>query len=358
MRPIHWALLAISLVAESGCTSAEATADTVPLDRLFTKVLDAPAGETTSRFDYVTLDSTTGRLFVAKMGSGKLIVFDTKEQKLTAELAGFPKATGVLAVPDLHKVYASVPGAGIAASLSVALGIAGLSSGSGAVAILSSDTLKEIARVPGGVFPDGIAYDPEEAKIFVSDEMGGAIDVIDARADKVIGRIDAGGEVGNVQFDPTTRMVYAPIQSHNEMAVVDPKEGRLVGHFPLPGGKHPHGLRIAGSTAIAYVACDSDDRLLVVSLSARKVVGAMPLGHDPDVLADDAGLKRLYVGSESGVLSVFDVSNPAEPRKLGDVFAGDDAHSVAVDPATHRLYLPLRDLNGMAAIRILEPKLQ
>jgi DNA-binding beta-propeller fold protein YncE len=67
-------------------------------------------------------------------------------------------------------------------------------------------------------------------------------------------------------------------------------------------------LHIAPSGAIAYVACDSDDRLLVIDLNARKVVGAMPLGHDPDVLVDDPELKRLYVASESGVLSVFDMA--------------------------------------------------
>jgi YVTN family beta-propeller protein len=217
-------------------------------------------------------------------------------------------------------------------------------------------SLKELARVPGGVFPDGIAYDPDDHRIFVTDEMGGALTVIDADTNAVVTRIDMGGEVGNVQYDPATKKIYAPIQSRNELAVVDPKLNRLVDHFALPGGRHPHGLRIASDGPTGYVACDNDDRLLVVDLVGKKVLATLPLGHDPDVLADDAGLKRLYVASESGMLSVFDVSTPAKPVKLGDVFAGEHAHSVAVDPGTHRLFLPLRDLNGAAVMRILEPK--
>ncbi|HLG87072.1 MAG TPA: YncE family protein [Alphaproteobacteria bacterium] len=357
MRWFPRALLVLGLAAAgAGCAQSDTAASAdMPLDRLFTTVADVPVGAKTGRFDYLSFDPESGRLFVSKMGSGKLLVFDSRNQTFVAELDGFPKVTGVLAVPALHRVYASVPGAGIGASVSAALGVAGLSSGSGAVAILDSDTLKEIARVPGGVFPDGIAYDPDDGKIFVSDELGGAIEIIDARTNKPVARIDAGGEVGNVQYDRTTKLVFAPVQSKDELAIVDPKSDRLVGRFPLPGSEHPHGLRIAADMGIAYVACDGNDRLLVVDLKGRTVLGTQPLGHDPDVLADDPGLKRLYVAGESGILSVFDIADPARPRAIGRVFAGENAHSVAVDPATHRLFLPLRNLNGRAVMRIIAP---
>ena len=335
-------------------TGAAQTQPSGAMGGLFAKVADIPLGEKTSRFDYESLDPITGRLFISKMGSGKLLAFDTASRTLVAELNGFPKTTGVLAVPALHKVYASVPGAGLGASLSVALGMTGISKGSGAVAILDSRSLKEIARLPAGVFPDGIAFDPDHRRIFVSDELGGGLTVIGADDDKPIARIDTKGEVGNVQYDPITKKIYVPVQSRNELAVIDPVSLGIVARHPLVGAKHPHGLRIAHGAAIGYVACDGNDRLLVLDLASGKVTGDLPLGHDPDVLADD-GAARLYVASESGMLSVFDVSDPARPKKLGDAFAGANAHSVAVDPATHFLFLPLRDLGGKAALRILAP---
>lgn len=347
-------LFAVSFAARSPAEALDA-ADRDAFVRLFTGSIDVPVGEKTDRFDYQSLDPTTGRLYVAKMGSAKLLVFDIRNRVAVAELDGFPKVTGVLAVPGLHKVYASVPGAGLGASISVALGIAGLTSGSAGVTILDSGSLRKIAELPGGVFPDGIAYDPDDERIFVSDELGGAVEMIDAQADKVLARIDIGGEVGNVQYDRLTKKIYVPVQTRDELAVIDPEAGRLVDRYPLPGGHHPHGLRMSSEMPIAYIACDGDDRLLVVDLGARRIIGVLTLGHDPDVLAGDAGLKRLYVASESGTLSVFDIAEPAAPRKLGDAFVGADAHSVAVDPASHLLFLPLRDVNGRSAIRILEP---
>jgi len=320
---------------------------------LFTEVADVPLGEKTSRFDYQSIDPSTGRLAVSKMGSGKLLVFDARKQTLAAELSGFPKVTGVLMVPELHKIYASVPGAGLGAGLSVALG---MSKGSGAVAIIDNASLKEIARLPAGVFPDGIAYDSKDGRIFVSDEMGGGLTVIGADDDKPIARIDTGGEVGNVQYDPASRSIYVPVQSHDELITVDPVTLKVVARHKLAGCDHPHGLRIAPGGAIGYVACDENDRLLAVDLASGRISVDLAIGHDPDVLAADPDLKRLYVASESGILSVINTADPAKPIKLGDVMVGLNAHSVAVDPSDHYLFLPLRDLNGKAVMRILAPR--
>ena len=65
----------------------------------------------------------------------------------------------------------------------------------------------------------------------------------------------------------------------------------------------------------------------------------MGVGEGPDVLALDPVLHRLYVASESGTVTVFEIAGTV--RKLVEGNAGPDAHSVAVDPETHVAYLPL-----------------
>jgi hypothetical protein len=56
------------------------------------------------------------------------------------------------------------------------------------------------------------------------------------------------------------------------------------------------------------------------------------------------------------MMSSFDLTDPRAPKSLGAVFVGPDAHSVAVDPRTHILYLPLADRDGEAVMRIVAPK--
>ena len=57
------------------------------------------------------------------------------------------------------------------------------------------------------------------------------------------------------------------------------------------------------------------------------------LGYDP-------ALHRLYVAAESGDVTVLDTAHEV-PRTIGRRHLADSAHSVAVDPTTHRVYFPL-----------------
>jgi DNA-binding beta-propeller fold protein YncE len=337
-------------------SSALSAADNAPLSRLFSVVGDYPLGASVNRTDYESIDPAARRLYLSKMGGGQLVVFDIGQNKLIAQLDGFAKVTGVLAVPELHKVYASVPGSGVGASLSVGLGMMGLSSGYGAVAIRDTRDLKELARVPGGVFPDGIAYDPKERRIFVSDELGSAATVIDADANKFLTRIETGGEVGNVRYDPATERIFVPVQSQDELIVIDPVRLAVVARHKLPACDHPHGFIVAPEGALGYVACDGNDRLLTVDLQSGRVLGAQPVAHDPDVLAIDKGLNRLYVAAESGNLSTYDIADPHAPVPLGEVFVAEEAHAVAVDPVSHRLYFGLANVGGRSILRVLAPK--
>ncbi len=74
---------------------------------------------------------------------------------------------------------------------------------------------------------------------------------------------------------------------------------------------------------------------------------------DPDVLAFDAELKRLYVSAESGTVTVFQESG-TELRSLGQLHM-PHAHTVSVDPKTHLVYFPLQDIGGHPILRIMRP---
>ena len=324
--------------------------------RLFSPAGDYPLGASVNRTDYESIDPAARRLYISKMGGGQLLVFDIDRNKLVAQLDGFPKVTGVLVVPELHKVYASVPGSGVLSSISVGLGMAGLSSGHGEVAVRDTRTLKELARVPAGIFPDGIAYDPRDRRIFVSDELGSALTVIYGVSDRFVARIDTGGEVGNVRYDAQTGDIFVPVQSHNQLIRVDPRKASVVARYGLAGCEHPHGFIAAPEGKFGYIACDENDRLMTVELASGGLLSNEPVAHDPDVLTIDRAANRLYVAAESGNLSTYDIGKREKPVSLGDVFIAPGAHTVAVDPVSHRLYFALADLGGRATLRVLAPK--
>ena len=83
------------------------------------------------RFDYQNLDAEGGRLYISHMNADQLVVFDTEKRQaeVIANLDGFKRVHGVIVVPEINRVYASI-------------------TGEHAVAVVDAKTLKTIAK-PG-----------------------------------------------------------------------------------------------------------------------------------------------------------------------------------------------------------------
>jgi DNA-binding beta-propeller fold protein YncE len=272
------------------------------------------------RFDYESVDPGTNRLYIAHMDASTLLVFDLKTRRVIKTIP-VPGVHGVIAVPELGHVYASATDAREVLTIDAATG-------------------RVLARAPAGEYPDGLAYDPAQRHVFVSDESGGAETVLNAAGHR-IATIALGGEAGNVQYDAGSGMVLADVQTRNVVAVIDPSTNRLVRRIPLPGCSHDHGLLVDATRRLAFVACDGNAKLLTLDLRTMKVAGVATVGDSPDVLAFDSSLRRLYVAAESGVVAVF-VERGRSLVKLGRSFLAPYAHSVAVDPRTHLVYFPLQ----------------
>src|SRR6266404_7858756 len=105
------------------------------------QVANIPLPGETTRFDYQSLDADAGRLYFSHMGDGELMVFDTRAEKLIAHLPGFPTMTGVLVVPSLNRVYGSV-------------------TKNHEVAVVDTESLTVVARIPEGRLPAGLAFSP------------------------------------------------------------------------------------------------------------------------------------------------------------------------------------------------------
>jgi DNA-binding beta-propeller fold protein YncE len=163
-----------------------------------------------------------------------------------------------------------------------------------------------------------------------------------------------GGDIGNTQYDPATHLVYAASGSDNRLVVIDPATDAVLGRYPLNGceGAHAVYLDIPLQHRV-FVACEGNTKMAVFDLGSKAVTTVKSVGDGPDVLALDPGLHRLYVASESGTITVFDVTGTVH-RSAGG-YAGPNAHSVAVDPDSHLVYLPLTDVDGHPVLRELAP---
>jgi DNA-binding beta-propeller fold protein YncE len=334
-RPRRLAQIAVSaiLLALLGGTIAAVPSNELEPSPL-KLVADVPLPGPPVRFDYQSLDSSHGRLYIAHMNANQLVVFDTKARKVIANLDGFPSVHGVWAVPELGRVYASA-------------------TGEHKVAVVDMQTLKTIAKTGPVQYPDGIAYAPGPKRVFVSDEHGDADAVIDATKNSLVTTIPLGGGAGNTVYDPGSGHILVAVHEKNELVAIDPATARIIGSYPVTGVESPHGIALDIAARLAFVAGEENHTLAVVDLTSMKPLASYPVGKDPDVLAFDPGLKQLYVSAESGTVTVFR-ENGKSLVQTGTLHM-PHAHTVCVDPDSHLVYFPLQSVDGRPVLRIMEP---
>ena len=298
-------------------------------------VADVALSGGTTRLDYQSLDSGTGRLYIAHLGSDLMTVFDVNKQTLVGDVKDLKHVHGVLAAPELHRVYASA-------------------TGTNELVVIDDQSLAIIARVPAGDYPDGIAYASKENKIYVSDLHGKTDTVIDARTNQRLTTIELGGGAGNSQYDAISDRIFVTVDGREELAEIDPIADRVVARYQLTGCKGSHGLLIDSENRLAFAACEENSKLVVFDLQNKKATATLPVGADPDVLAFDTGLHRLSVSAESGNIAIFDERDRGLQKGFLGFFAAN-AHTVAVDSRTHRVYWPLQNVGGRPVLRITAP---
>src|SRR5437773_4869633 len=131
--------VALGLAALAAASTASARHDgPLPLRAVARLPLPGPA----VRFDYTSVDSSTKTLWIAHMDASELLAFDLARRHVVKTIPA-PGVHGVIAVPQLGRVYASATNARQALTLDA---------GTGAI----------LARAPAGQYPDGLAYDPVE----------------------------------------------------------------------------------------------------------------------------------------------------------------------------------------------------
>lgn len=296
---------------------------------------DVPLTGAASRFDYQSFDEINGRLYIAHLGDGMLTVFDASNETVVSDIKDLPRVHGVIAVPELHRIYASA-------------------TGTNELAVIDYNSLQIVARVPAGDYPDGIAYASKSKKIYVSDLHGKTDTVIDATTNQRVTTIALGGGAGNTQYDSISEHIFVTVHRQNQLAEIDPTKDEVIARYALPDCSEPHGLLIDSEHRLAFAACEENAKLAVFDLEVKKMTAIHSVGADPDVLAFDKVLSRLYVSAESGIISTFD-ERGRNLEKVGEGFFAPNAHTVAVDSRTHRVYFPLQSVRGKPILRIAEP---
>jgi DNA-binding beta-propeller fold protein YncE len=303
-------------------------------------VADVPLPGGATRLDYQDVDPGRGHLVIAHMNDNSVLIVDLRDGTVVKELHGIPTPRGIAVAPEVSRIF--------------------VTSSPQKLVIIDAVTLNELGRVVTGNGPDGVAWDPTHRIVAVSDQHDGAMSLIADAGNGARSQIPLGSETGNVIFDARRTWLWITVEASSppdQLVAVDPATGKVTVKIDLPGCSGAHGLRLHPDGQTAFVACEGNSVLARVDLLRSRLGGTAATGEGPDVLAIDGGLRWIYVAAESGDLTVFDIDKPTLAL-VGHDHPGDNAHTVSVDPASHRVFFPLMSGPGAKpTLRIMRPTL-
>jgi YVTN family beta-propeller protein len=275
-------------------------------------------------WDYPSVDA--GLLYLSR--ADHVSVVDTASGKELAQIGDTPGVHGIALAPELNRGF--------------------ISAGKGNfVKVFDLKTRAVLASVAAGDNPDAILYDPASQRVFAFNGHSHNATVIDAKTNAVLATLPLGGKPEFARADGRG-MVYVNIEDTAEVAAIDAKAATVKNRWKLPGCEEPSGLALDAAHRRAFSTCGN--KLLAVSdVDAGKTVASVPIGDGVDGGEFDPASQNIFSANGEGSLTVIHEADPDHYTVLQTLATQRGARTIALDGASHKLYLPTAEFGPAPA---------
>ena len=200
--------------------------------------------------------------------------------------------------------------------------------------------LKSLAiksTIPAAPDADGIVADKASGRIFVIDGDSAKVTVVDPKTDKVVDTIDGGGKLEAAVADDHGRL-YVNGEEKQDIVVADTRTGKVLAHWPMPMCQSPHGIAVDYAGKRLFSTC-ANSLMVVLNTQTGAVVTTVPIGRGSDSAGWDPVRKRAFSSNGEGTISVIQQKTPDTYEALAPVTTIRSARTMAVAPATGRLFV-------------------
>jgi DNA-binding beta-propeller fold protein YncE len=267
-------------------------------------------------WDYLEFDPAGHRLFITH--GTHVIVIDPKTGALIGDITGTPHVHGVALAPDLGRGFITA-------------------AGDSAIHIFDLKTLKQIGTAKADPDDDAMLYDPKTHYAVSMNGDAGTATVVAGATGEVVGTVKLPGKPEFAVTDGRGT-VYANMEDKSLLVAIDLASLKVVRQWPLAPCESPSGLAIDVAHHRLFSGCHN--KVMAISdADAGKVITTVPIGGRVDANRFDAGTGNAFSSNGDGTLTVVHEDSPDKFTELGSVQTVLGARTMALDPATHTIYL-------------------
>lgn len=277
-------------------------------------------------WDYLTVDAAARRLYVSH--GTEVIVMDLAKDKVMGEITNTPGVHGIALAPELGRGMVTCGREDKAAFVDL-------------------KTLELLSKTDTGANPDSMLYEPGRREFYTFNGRGQSATVIEAESARVVATIPLGGKPEFAQADSKAGLVFDNLEDKNEVVVIDAKTHKLVNHWPISPGEEASGMAVDTENHRLFLGCHNHLMVMMDSRSG-KVLATVPIGDGVDANAFDPATSLAFASCGDGTTTIA--------REAGDQLTvvqtlktERGARTLALDPATHKIYLASARFDAPAA---------
>jgi DNA-binding beta-propeller fold protein YncE len=284
--------------------------------------IELPPNRSSGGFDHADVHHGTDRLYVAHTGNDAVDVIDTARDRYVESMPGFTAVAGALVSEARGLVFTS-------------------NRGDNTVSIFAPGAEHESFKIPVGVKPNGLAFDPDRG-ILIAANVGDpsirdsyTVSIVDLSRRERIAEVKVPGRTRWTVYDQARELFFVNIAFPACIVVIDARDPtKVTREYDIPA-EGPHGLDLDPTTGRLLCACDAGV-LLAIDPVSGDVLSDVALSGAPDVIFLHSSSKRLYVAvGDPGVIDVIDVQTM---RRKEVVTTEAGAHTLALDRKKNKVY--------------------
>jgi DNA-binding beta-propeller fold protein YncE len=293
-------------------------------------------------FDHFMIDLEGNRLFSTAEENEKVLVFDTKTNKLIHTIDGLKAPHSMLLRSDLKKLFV-------------------VDSDLAEVRIYDTTSYESAGTIKVREGADSSGYDPATKYLYVVEGGKDAklpnayLNIIDTTEAKKVGEIKMDSDdVEAMAFDSSSSRMFIDNRGNSTVEVIDRDKRTITATWPIAGAKGLTTISFDSDNHRLYVGARQPPKLYVLDSDSGKVITSVAAAPLVDDACFSAAQKRIYyAGSE--FTDVFQIKDADHLELIGHVPTAFRAKTAIVVPELNRFYVAVpHHGTKSAALRIYE----
>ena len=305
----------------------------------FDGFIELPRSGLLNVLDYLSLNDST--LFVTCESSGALFRVDLDPKHLSvssvSEMPGTGAVHGIAILPEANIAFIT-------------------RSEENTVDVFDPRSLQQLTSIPVADDADAILYVPYAKLMYIANGDAKLATLIDPVKRVTVGVIPLPGKPEFPALDPQTGLLYQNLEDIDSIAAIDLGKRLMLGQWSLAPCEGPSGMAIDSEQRRLFTVCSGNAGLVVFDLETHRVITWLKIGGGPDSVAFDPTFHRIYSAGRAGKLTVIQQDGPNAYRVLDEIRAHYGAHTLAVDPVSHKIFVAYASLLAHPRIAVFSPK--